>query len=76
MVSPKNNRLRNMEVVRLQATKDLEMEEEEKKVWITMDRLPRQTTFSSIKRMFGESVYVSATRFQIGKGNDDSSIIV
>ena len=39
MVSPKNNRLRNMEVVRLQATKDLEMEkeEEEKKVWTTMD---------------------------------------
>ena len=41
-----------------------------------MDGLPRQTTFSSIKRMFGEYAYVSATRFQIGKGNDDSSIIV
>ena len=31
IVSSKNNRLRNMEVIRLQATKDLEIEEEEER---------------------------------------------
>jgi hypothetical protein len=57
IVSPKNNRLRNMEV-RLQA-KDLLKWKKKRKYG---QRWMAETTFSSIKRMFGE--YVSATRFQ------------
>ncbi len=53
IVSPKNNRLRNMEV-RLQA-KDLLKWKKKRKYgqrWMT------ETTFSSIKRMFGEYMYL------------------
>ena len=41
-----------------------------------MDGWLRQTTFSSIKKMFGEYAYVSVIRFQIGEGDDDNCIIV
>ncbi len=33
-----------------------------------------ETAFSSIKRMFGE--YTSATKFQIGKRDDNEDIII
>ncbi len=33
-----------------------------------------ETTFSSIKRMFGE--YTSAIRFQIGKRDDNEGVVV
>ncbi len=36
--------------------------------------MAKETSFSSIKRMFGE--YVSATRFQTGKRDDNKDIIV
>lgn len=57
IVSPKNNKLRNREV-RLQ-TKDLLKWKKKRKYG---QRWMAETTFSSIKRMFGE--YTSATRFQ------------
>ena len=65
----KNNKLRNREV-RLQA-KDLLKWKKKRKYghrWMT------ETTFSSIKRMFGE--YTSATRFQNMVRDDDISVIV
>lgn len=57
IVLPKNNRLRNMEA--LLQTKDLLKWKKKRKYG---QRWMAETTFSSIKRMFGE--YVSATRFQ------------
>ncbi len=36
--------------------------------------MAKETAFSSIKRMFGE--YISATKFQIGKRDDNESIFV
>ncbi len=53
IVSPKNNRLRNMEV-RLQA-KDLLKWKKKRKYG---QRWMAETTFSSIKRMFGEYMYL------------------
>jgi hypothetical protein len=35
-----------------------------------------ETTFSSIKRMFGEYICISYTISKHGKGDDDNSIIV
>ena len=57
IISPKNNKLRNRES-RLQ-TKDLLKWKTKRKYG---HRWMAETTFSSIKRMFGE--YTSATRFQ------------
>ena len=57
IVSPKNNRLRNKEVIR--QTKDLLKWKKKRKYG---HRWMAETAFSTIKRMFGE--YTSATRFQ------------
>jgi hypothetical protein len=78
IVSPKNNRLRNMEV-KLQAKDLLKWMKKKKKTkkkrkygqrWMT------ETTFSSIKRMFGEYICISYAISKHGKGDDDNSIIV
>lgn len=57
IVSPKNNRLRNKEVIR--QTKDQLKWKKKRKYG---HRWMAETTFSTLKRTFGE--YVSATRFQ------------
>ena len=57
IVSSKNNRLRNIEVLR--QTKDLLKWKKKRKYG---HRWMAETAFSTMKRMFGE--YVSATRFQ------------
>ena len=57
VVSPKNNRLRNKEVIR--QTKDLLKWKKRRKYG---HRWMAETAFSTIKRMFGE--YTSASRFQ------------
>jgi hypothetical protein len=69
IISSKNNIIRNREVEC--QTRDLLKWKKKKRYglrWIV------ETVFSSIKRMFGE--YTSATRFQIGKRDDDKSIFV
>ena len=60
IISSKNNKLRNRES-RLQ-TKDLLKWKTKRKESTDGDGWMAETTFSSIKRMFGE--YTSATRFQ------------
>lgn len=70
VVSSKNNGLRNKEVMQ-QQSKDLLKWKKKRKYghrWIA------ETAFSTLKRTFGE--YVSATRFQHGKRDDDKSVIV
>jgi hypothetical protein len=74
IVSPKNNRLRNMEV-KLQA-KDLLKWRKKKKKRKYGQRWMTETTFSSIKRMFGEYICISYAISKHGKGDDDNSIIV
>ncbi len=70
IISSKNNKIRNREVGF--QTKDYHKWKKKRKYgsrWMA-----KETAFSSIKRMFGE--YTSATKFQIGKRDDNESIVV
>ncbi len=70
IISSKNSNVRNREV-QLQ-TKDYHKWKKKRKYgsrWMA-----KETAFSSIKRMFGE--YTSTIRFQIGKRDDNESIVV
>ena len=60
--------------VRLQ-TKDL-LKWKKKKKRKYGQRWMAETTFSSIKRMFGEYICICYTISKHGKGDDDNSIIV
>ncbi len=70
IISSKNNKIRNREVGF--QTKDYHKWKKKRKYgsrWMA-----KETAFSSIKRMFGE--YTSDIRFQIGKRDDNESIVV
>ncbi len=58
-----NNRLRNIEVIRLQSKEDL-LKWKMKRKYGNRWWIAETAAFSTIKRMFGESMYVSATLLQ------------
>jgi hypothetical protein len=62
VLSIRNNRLGNRRVIRLQTKEDL-LKWKMKRKYGNRWWIAETTAFSTIKRMFGESVYVSATWF-------------